>query len=72
MDVAALKVNMATEPKTIILQELDGLEVDQKVTANIMVVELKEDFHVGHKVNHDVLIADGDGMARVSAWKGHV
>ena len=63
MDVAVL---MATEPTTITLKELDGLEVDQKVTVNRKAVELKENFQVGRKVNHDILIADGDGMARVS------
>ena len=70
MDIASLMVDAAA--KVVTLDELDGLEVFDRATVNVKVVELKEEMQVGGKSKRDIIIADGSGTARVSVWEGHV
>ena len=72
LDVASLMADITTASKTITLSSLQSLDVFQKVTANIKVVELKDETQVGGRVKRDVSVADESGMARVSVWEGNV
>ena len=58
-----------TTAKVVTLDKLEGLEVFDRATVNVKVVELKE---IGGKSKTDIIIADGSGTARVSVWEGHV
>ena len=69
-DIASLMVE--TAPKVVTLDKLDGLEVFDRATVNVKVVELKEEMQVGGKLKSDVIFADGSGKAKVSVWEGHV
>ena len=64
--------DIATASKTITLSSLESLDVFQKITVNIKVVELKDEMQVGGRVKRDVSLADKSGMARVSIWEGNV
>ena len=64
--------DIATASKTVTLSSLESLDVFQKVTVNIKVVELKDEIQVGGRVKWDVSVADESGMARVSVWEGNV
>ena len=70
--VASLIADIATASKTVILSSLESLDVFQKVTVNIKVVELKDETQVGGRVKLDVCVADGSGTGRVSVWEGNV
>ena len=70
--VASLIADIATASKTVILSSLESLDVFQKVTVNIKVVELKDETQVGGRVKLDVCVADGSGTSRVSVWEGNV
>ena len=72
LDVASLMADIATASKTVTLSSLESLDVFQKVTVNIKVVELKDETQVGGRVKRDVSVADESGMARVSVWEGNV
>ena len=67
IDVASLMVD--TSAKVVTLDKPEGLEVFDRATVNVKVVELKE---IGGKSKTDIIIADGSGTARVSVWEGHV
>ena len=69
MDVASLMVDTAAKVET--LEKLYGLEVFDRATVNLMVVE-KEEMRVGGKSKMDFIITDGSCTARVSEWEGHV
>ena len=47
LDVASLMADIATASKTVTLSSLESLDVFQKVTVNIKVVELKDEAQVG-------------------------
>ena len=49
--------DIVTVSKTIILSSLESLDVFQKVTVNIKVVEQKEETQVGGRVKRDVCVA---------------
>ena len=72
LDVASLMADIATASKTVKLSSLESLDVFQKVTVNIKVVELKDEIQVGGRVKRDVSVADESGMARVSVGEGNV
>ena len=72
LDVASLMTDIATVSKTVTLSSLESLDVFQKVTVNIKVVELKDETEVRGRVKRDVSVADGSGTARVSVWEGNV
>ena len=72
LDVASLMADIATASKTVTLSSLEILDVFQKVTVNIKVVELKDEMQVGGRVKRDVSVADESGTARVSVWEGNV
>ena len=63
LDVASLMADIATASKTVTLLSLESLDVFQKVTVNIKVVELKDETQVGGRVKWDVSVADESGMA---------
>ena len=58
LDVASLMADIATASKTVTLSSLESLDVFQKVTVNIKVVELKDETQVGGRVKRDVSVAD--------------
>ena len=58
LDVASLMADIATASKTATLSPLESLDVFQKVTVNIKVVELKDETQVGGRVKRDVSVAD--------------
>ena len=60
MNIASLMVDTAAKVVT-----LDKLEVFDRATVNVKVVELKEEMQVGGKSKRDIIIADGSGTARV-------
>ena len=72
MEVPTLMVEMATAPKTITLDTLADMEVWQKVTVNIKVVEVREEFQVNDKIKQDVNIADQTGVAKICLWEERV
>ena len=63
LDVASLMADITTASKTVTLLSLESLDVFEKVTVNIKVVELKDETQVGGRVKRDVSVADGSGMA---------
>ena len=72
LDVASFMADIATASKTVTLSSPESLDVFQKVTVNIKVVELKDETQVGGRVKLDVCVADGSGTGRVSVWEGNV
>ena len=72
LDVASLMADVATASKTVTHSSLEILDVFQKVTVNIKVVELKDETQVGGRVKRGVSVADESGTARVSVWEGNV
>ena len=62
LDVASLMADIATASITVTLSSLESLDVFQKVTVNIKVVELKDETQVGGRVKRDVSVADESGM----------
>ena len=64
--------DIATASKTVTLSSLESLDVFQKVTVNIKVVELQDETQVAGRVKRDVSVADESGTARVSVWEGNV
>ena len=72
LDVVSLMADITTASKTVTLSSLESLDVFQKVTVNIKVVELKDETQVGGRVKRDVFVADESGTARVSVWEGNV
>ena len=72
LDATLLMADNATASKTIILSSLESLDMFQKVTVNIKVMELKDETQVEGKVKQDVYVADESGTARVSVWEGNV
>ena len=70
LDVASLMADIATASKTVTLSSLEILDVFQKVTVNIKVVELKDETQVGGRVKRDVSVADESGTALIhSTWR---
>ena len=65
-------VDIATASKTVTLSSPESLDVFQKVTVNIKVVELKDETEVLGRVKQGISVADGSGAARVSVWEGNV
>ena len=49
LDVTALMADIPTAPKTVTYLSLESLDVFQKVTVNIKVVELKDETQVGKR-----------------------
>ena len=63
LDVASLMADITTASKTVTLLSLESLDVFEKVTVSIKVVELKDETQVGGRVKRDVSVADESGMA---------
>ena len=64
--------DIASASKIVTLSSLESLDVFQKVTINIKVVELNDETQVVSRVKRDVSVADESGTARVSIWEGNV
>ena len=52
--------------------QFSRMEVFQKVTVNVKVLEVKETVPIAGKRKQDIIIADQTGTAKVSLWEEHI
>ena len=54
------------------LSSLESLDMFQKVTVNIKVIDVKDETQVGGKVRQDVLVTDKSGTVPVTVWEANI
>ncbi len=73
MNASALMQEMVVNtPTTIELDGISHMDLFQRVTVNVTVLDVKEVETVGDKHEQDVIVGDSSGTAKVTLWEENV